>query len=303
VDLNDMVKSVGMLLERIGGENIHVRTDLGAGLGPILADQGQIEQVLVNLTLNSFDAMPQGGTVVVSTSIFTRDDPDSLASDIPEGDFVCLRVADTGTGIPSDALPHIFEPFYTTKGRSEGTGLGLATVYGIVEGSGGHINVASSSDLGTTFEILFPVTTPAAPRVQMKASEPAQRGTGQSILVAEDEDAVRALVQRILVRGGYRVLAARNGDEALALFEGAGKIDLLLSDVIMPGMSGTELAGILMESDPALPTIMMSGYADDLLDPSPLDRPEESFLHKPFSAEELLVKVRSRLTRSLTSKT
>jgi PAS domain S-box-containing protein len=303
VELNDMVKSVGMLLARIGGENVHIQTDLGKGLGPILADQGQIEQILVNLTLNAFDAMPRGGTVVVSTSTFVRDGRDSFTSEVPEGDFVCLRVSDTGTGIPEDALPHIFEPFYTTKGRSEGTGLGLATVYGIVEGSGGHINVTSSPDRGTTFEILFPVTTPAAPPAEMKASARAERGTGQSILVAEDEDAVRTLVQRILVRGGYRVLAARNGDEALALFEGAGRIDLLLTDVIMPGMSGTELAGILTESDPSLPTIMMSGYADDLLDPSPLDRPEESFLHKPFSAEDLLGKVRARLTKPLIHKT
>ena len=295
LDINDVVLSVEQLLVRTLGEHVELITDLAAGLPRVLADPGQIEQVLVNLAVNARDAMPQGGKLVIHTGSTSIDEAASQGQ-MPPGPYVALKVSDTGTGIPEDVLDRVFEPFFTTKTKGEGTGLGLATVYGIITQAGGHVRIYSEPGLGTSLTALLPVTdqdmAPAAP----PPAEP-QHGHGQTVLVVEDEPAMREVTRRILDRNGYRVVAAASGDEALGVLASQlDHIDVLLTDVIMPRMQGRELASKICILQPAARVVFMSGYTQGLLGQQGILEPGVHLIEKPFSETTLLTKLHEILS-------
>ena len=291
LDLNEVARDMAPMLGPLIGERVRLTLTLDEDPAPrVLADRIQIEQVLLNLVLNARDAMPDGGTLEIATRC--------LAGRGALDDRVELVVSDSGGGIPAEALDHIFEPFYTTKPPGQGTGLGLATVYGIVRQSGGEIEVQSEPDQGTRFRIRFPAAPADAeamttPVPEAGPLEPAA-DQGATILVVEDEPPVRQLVSKVLERGGYRVLQAATGEDALALPE-VESIDLLLTDVVMPGMSGRELASALRTMRPELPVLYMSGYTQDEVLRHGIEAGEVSLLEKPFSPADLLATVRSTL--------
>ncbi|MET0494678.1 MAG: PAS domain S-box protein, partial [Actinoplanes sp.] len=282
LDLNDVVADMQQLLDRTIGEDVVLRTELAPDLSPVLADAGQIEQVLVNLAVNARDAMPGGGALRIETENVVAGGTSSPASR-----HIRLRVADTGTGIPADIIEHVFEPFYTTKGEGTGTGLGLATVYGIVTQAGGTIDIQSQDGVGTTFTIVLPATDEVAePDPAPVAYERVH--TDEMVLIVEDEEALREVTERIFIRGGFRVMTAANGVEAIALAAGyAGEIHLLLTDVVMPNMLGKEVAERVRELKPGIEVLYMSGYAQPVLaSQGRLDR-DVNLINKPFSADAI----------------
>ena len=296
LQLPDVVSEVSNLLKRLMGETVRLDVQHGRDLGPVRADPGQLEQVVVNLAVNARDAMlaaPQKGGINVlsiTTRAVSSAEVRQMASDIlPVADYTALVVADTGTGIPPDILGKIFEPFFTTKEVGKGTGLGLSTVYGIVKQSGGYIFAETPSGKGAVFTIYLPVHAAGAV-VRAQPSRPASRpaeiwGTG-TILLVEDEDMVRAVAERALTRQGYSVLTAENGEAALEVLETSGRPDLLISDVVMPTMDGPTMVRIVRERYPDLPILFMSGYAEEQLRKS-IDLDNVSFLPKPFSVQQL----------------
>jgi len=258
------------------------------------ADPGQIQQILLNLAINARDAMPDGGTVVLEANTATIDgDELNMQPPLPAGTYARLLVSDTGEGMAPEVAARIFEPFFTTKPHGKGTGLGLATVYGIVTEAGGSVNVYSELGIGTTFRIYLPLVAPsgAASPAGPQAAAPA-RGDGRTVLVVEDEDILARVVARILTGGGYRVLTANNGPQALELFDRYG-CDLLLTDVIMPEMSGRRLAELITERRPGLPVLYMSGYSNGLLGTTHILDDDIAFIEKPFTAADLLGKLAS----------
>ncbi len=291
IDLNASIGEAHAMLERTIGEHIHLIAKPGEHPLTVYADPGQVQQVLLNLAINARDAMPGGGTLVLEANTATLDGSEvHMQPPLPAGDYARLVVSDTGHGMSADTAARIFEPFYTTKAHGKGTGLGLATVYGIVTEAGGSINVYSEIDIGTTFRIYFPLvreptSAPADPRGQ-----PPARGDGRTVLVVEDEPALARVVTRILTSAGYHVVMANNGPEALGLHAEHG-CDVLLTDVIMPEMSGPRLAELLHERDPDLPVVFMSGYSDGLLSTSHVIDEDIVFIEKPFTARELLYKI------------
>jgi len=297
LDLNTVVADMGKMLRRLIGEHIELILRSDSHLGRVKADPGQIEQVLLNLVVNARDAMPGGGKLVVETCNLALDE--AAARRIPSlqpGSYVVLSVSDTGIGMDPETQSHIFEPFFTTKEQGKGTGLGLATVYGIVQQSGGHITVYSQPGQGATFRLYFP-----------PVEEPADRGSGirprpkipkgsETILLAEDETEVRELAREALRRGGYAVLEARDGEEARRLAESyAGPIHLLVTDVVMPNLGGPELASRLLEARPGIKVLYMSGYSEFISAGHVGLGPFTYFLQKPFSLELLGRKVREVL--------
>jgi two-component system, cell cycle sensor histidine kinase and response regulator CckA len=282
LDLNEVISEVEEMLRRSIGDHITLLVRSAPGLPAVTCDRGQIEQLLVNLAVNARDAMPNGGNLVIDTG--------------RHGDFVRLRVSDSGKGMAPDVVERAFEPFFTTKGRGDGPGLGLATVYGIVTQANGEVSIASSPGLGTTVTVLLPITgdRPGA----ADAAEPGlpTAGRGETLLVVEDEDALREVAGRILSGAGYRVLAAECGSAALELAgRHEGTIDLLLSDVVMPGMLGKELAERLTGARPDTRVLYMSGYAQPVLHSQGTLDPGVTLLEKPFTADDLLAAVRRRL--------
>ncbi|MFI5912142.1 ATP-binding protein [Dactylosporangium sp. NPDC051541] len=293
VDLNGAVIEIRDILGRTIGEHITLIARPSPETLTVHIDPGQLQQVLLNLTINARDAMPDGGTIVLEAGM-TSLDGDELAMQpaLPAGAYARLVVSDTGHGIPPEVAAHIFEPFYTTKPRGKGTGLGLATVYGVVTEAGGGINLYSEPGIGTTFRIYLPVVgstersdtiTPA----QRTASPP---GQGRTVLVVEDEAPLRRVVARILTGGGYHVRTAANGAEALDLFGQYGA-DIVLTDVIMPEMLGTHLAALLQAEHPDLPVAYMSGYSNGLLGTTHILDDDIVFIEKPFTASDLLTKL------------
>jgi two-component system, cell cycle sensor histidine kinase and response regulator CckA len=298
VDLNDIVTDTDRLLQRTIGEDVDLQIIAREGLWITKVDPGQVEQVLMNLAVNARDAMPDGGALVIETSNEVVDEDRARRNEgLREGDYACLTVSDTGRGMTEEVRAQIFEPFFTTKKRGEGTGLGLATVYGIVKQLNGYIACYSEVDHGTTFRIYFPV---AADEVGSAASPPKKagaRGEGETVLLVEDEEPVRNLVERVLTRSGYKVIPAASAEEALNLYRTPeGGADLLLTDVIMPGMSGKELSERLATGD-RVPTLYMSGYTDSIIAKHGILEEGAAFIQKPFNANDLLEKVREVLER------
>jgi signal transduction histidine kinase/CheY-like chemotaxis protein len=291
LDLNTAITGIEEMLHRTIGEHVELVTALASDLNPVLADPGQVEQVLVNLALNARDAMPAGGTLTIDTGNITVDG-DSVAggSKSRQGLNVRLRVSDTGTGMPPEVIEHVFEPFYTTKLDGTGTGLGLATVYGIVTQAEGQIEVHSELGAGTTFTITLPVTDLAA----TPAEEPvpyARTPAGETVLVVEDEPALREVTRRIFARNGYRVITAGDGPEALSIAsEHAGEIHLLVTDVVMPLMLGKEVAEKMLEIKPDIEVLFMSGYARPVLASQGRLEPGVALVEKPFSEADLMAK-------------
>jgi CheY-like chemotaxis protein len=287
------------MLKPLLGEDIKLITRLSVGLGGVEADYGQLEQVVMNLALNARDAMRGGGRLTIET--LDVELPEAYAYhhiglDIPAGAYVMLIVSDTGEGMTPEVKARLFEPFFTTKPMTQNTGLGLATVYGIVAQSGGYIWVDSEPEKGATFRICFPLVEPQDPAAQEPAVQSGIQRGSEKILLVEDEDAVRIVATRVLRNQGYTVIPAQNGAEALRLMEEhAGSVDLVLTDVVMPDMGGLELAGQVRTNWPELKVIYMSGYAEgDKLNRG-FQESDASFLQKPFSADELVLKVREVL--------
>jgi PAS domain S-box-containing protein len=301
LDLNGVVHNMGKMLQRILGEDVSLHVHFDKQLPAIHADQGMIEQVLMNLAVNSRDAMPHGGQLILNTGTaeLLADQPLPHPDAVP-GHYVLLSVGDTGTGIPPEALPHIFEPFYTTKDVGKGTGLGLATVYGIVRQHLGWINVNSEVGRGTLFQIWLPASQEAPVDIAETAFMPLSEGGKETILVVEDEPALRLLVRSILDRSGYRVLEAESGVAALEVWEERGaEIDLVVTDMVMPdGLSGRELGLRLLQEKPSLKVIYSSGYSADVIGEEFLQKENNHFLQKPYHPNKLIELVRHCLDKS-----
>jgi two-component system cell cycle sensor histidine kinase/response regulator CckA len=293
VDLNEVVRSMEPMLRRLIGEDILVQIVPQEELGRITADSGQLEQILLNLALNSRDAMPEGGVLQIETANVSPAESGPQSGGSGDAPLVMLRVSDTGQGMDEYTREHLFEPFFTTKPEGKGTGLGLSTVYGIVKQSGATITVDTAPGRGTSFRIYFPRTD-----AELSATEPRplrQEGS-ERLLLVEDDRSVRELAERMFRDRGYKVLATAEGKEALRAFAAApDQIDLVITDLIMPGMSGRELAQALHQIRPDLKTLYVSGYTEDELIRRGLHDPSTAFLHKPFTADVLVDKVRSLL--------
>jgi len=290
MNLNDVVGDMGRLLPRLIGEDIELVIRTSEDLGAIRADASQMEQVIMNLAVNARDAMPEGGRLIIETSNVDLDGTyNAKHSIVREGQYVLLAVSDTGTGMDAETQSHIFEPFFTTKPQGKGTGLGLATVYGVVKQSGGFVWVYSELGRGTTFKIYLPrVDQPVDRLIPSASTSEAPRGT-ETILLTEDEQDVREVAREFLESGGYTVIEARDGAEALGLVEThQGAIDLLITDMVMPRMTGQELAARLKERQPELRMLYMSGYSERAAAESMQPDPSVRLLAKPFSRSALL---------------
>jgi nitrogen-specific signal transduction histidine kinase/ActR/RegA family two-component response regulator len=305
LSLNEVVSGMERMLRPLLGEDIRLLTTLSVGLGGVEADYGQLEQVVMNLALNARDAMRGGGRLTIET--LDVDLPEGYAYrhvgiDIPAGPYVMLVVSDTGHGMTPDVKARLFEPFFTTKPATQNTGLGLATVYGIVVQSGGYIWVDSEPEMGTAFKICFPRVDPEDTAPPPAAQTAATRGGSETILLVEDENTVRTVAARVLMNQGYAVHGASHGKEALELLDKLeGKVDLVLTDVVMPDMGGIELATLIAQKWPGLKLAYMSGYAEGDKLQSGVPDFERSFLPKPFSAESLMLKVRELLDAEVKS--
>ena len=298
VEINAIVADMERLLRPLIGEDVELQTRLARDLGRTRADTGQIEQVLMNLVVNSRDAMPNGGKIIIQTANVTLD-KDELRREysyIQPGSYVTLSVSDNGHGMDKETQARIFEPFFTTKEKGKGTGLGLSTVYGIIKQSGGYVLVQSEAGQGTTFRIYLP-------RVQ-EATQPASHipvplelnGGSETVMLVEDEESVRELVRETLESKGYRVLEAENGVAALRLInQHTNPIEMLITDVVMPGMSGRELSARLCASHPHTKVLYLSGYTEDAIVHEGVLEPGTAFLQKPFTLQALARKVREVL--------
>jgi two-component system, cell cycle sensor histidine kinase and response regulator CckA len=301
LDLNVVVAAAEKMLRRLIGENVQLTTSLQTSLSPVRADPGQIDQVLLNLAVNARDAMPKGGTLSFEVRNVELDPAYSLAHPkLRPGDYVLLAVTDTGSGMAPEIQAHAFEPFFTTKEVGQGTGLGLSVVHGVVEQCGGHVEVYSMPGLGTTFKIYLPIAEEPAAIASESVPVKPPKGRGETVLLVEDETPVRAVTFLLLESLGYQVLEAANAEEALLLVQsgGQGKIDLLLTDVIMPGKSGLELADALRSRDPGLKVLLQSGYTREVVFHHGVVKAEIAFLKKPFSLDALAKKLQEVLGSS-----
>jgi len=294
LNLNTAMAEMERMLRRLIGEDIELATIPDPALGSVKADAGQIEQIVMNLAVNARDAMPGGGKLTMWTKNADLNGNNSGRCDVKPGPYVVLAVADNGIGMEKETLSHMFEPFFTTKPRGQGTGLGLATVYGIVRQSGGHIDVESKAAGGTTFKVYLPRVDDHSEEVRAAVTGPA--GGTETVLVIEDEEAVRHLACRILSAYGYKVLEAAGGAEALVVCEQNGSsIDIILTDIVMPKMNGFELADRIKLRHPDIKVLYMSGYADTAITRHGGLEPGMSFIQKPFTPEGLAHKLREAL--------
>jgi CheY-like chemotaxis protein len=297
LDLNNVCADLSKMLRRMIGEDVELAAIPGADLRRIKADPGQVEQAIMNLVVNARDAMPQGGKLTIETrnvdldASYTRTHPE-----VKPGAYVLLAISDTGCGMDEATKARIFEPFFTTKDVGKGTGLGLAMVYGVVKQSGGHVAVYSEVGHGTTFKIYLPSTEERLP-VTAPAPRPAATPTGKgTVLLVEDEDMVRNLSRAVLQEQGYTVLEARHGKEAIGLpGPDLDNVELTVTDVVMPGMDGRDLAQHLLRRKPNMKVLYVSGYTDNAIIRSGLLEPGTAFLEKPFTPEVLARKVHEML--------
>jgi signal transduction histidine kinase len=296
VDVNAVVTEVEQLLRRTIGEHVELVSTLQPDLWPITMDPGQLEQILVNLAINARDAMPDGGRLTIDTANITIDELYGAShSGLTEGEYVRLRIADTGTGMPDDIAKRAFDPFFTTKPPGQGTGLGLASVYGIVKQADGHAQIYSELGIGTTFTALLPSSDRPLPLARAE-SRPVPVTCEKTIVLVEDERALRDVTGRMLVSHGYQVIAAENGEQALeAARAHSGQIHLLLTDVIMPRMAGPQLAEHFRREHPEAHVLLMSGFAAPILNAQGQIHQDFELLDKPFSAPTLLSKVAQAL--------
>jgi two-component system, cell cycle sensor histidine kinase and response regulator CckA len=284
------------MLRRLIGEDVGLATTLQSHLSPVRADPGQIDQVILNLVLNARDAMPQGGTVMIETREAEWHEADAKADlEVRPGRYVLLQVTDTGRGMTPEIQARLFEPFFTTKDEGIGAGLGLAVAHGIVQQSGGYLGVDTRPGVGTTFKVFLPAVVGPAEGLPERARLELAQGS-ETVLLVEDEQPVRDVTALLLETLGYRVLKASNGEEALGFAEaGREKIHLLMADVVMPGLSGRELAETLQSRDPNLKVLFQSGYNDDAVLRHGIVHAEVAFLPKPFTLHSLARKVREVL--------
>jgi PAS domain S-box-containing protein len=298
LNINNELQEIYKMLRRLLSEDIEIETFYSEDIWPLKVDRSQLEQVIMNLAVNARDAMPQGGKLTIETANIILDDVYTKKHyEIKPGNYVMLAITDNGHGMTEEVLEHIFEPFFTTKEMSKGTGLGLATVYGIIKQNGGEINVYSEPEKGTTFKIYFPRAegdnskNDSSPAPQ----SPSPRGT-ETILLVEDDELVRKLSFDVLTNQGYTVLEAQDGREALDMYKGyQGHIDLLLTDVVMPKMNGTELAEKIRKICPDIPVLFMSGYTENAIVHNGILKSGVNFVHKPVTPQILSVTIRKLL--------
>jgi PAS domain S-box-containing protein len=296
LDLNSIVLDMEKLLRRTIGENIEPRTVLAPNLLRTKADRGQVEQVLMNLVVNARDAMPKGGKLAIETADFDADKPYARTHSIAVGRYVRLSVSDTGEGMTPEVSARAFEPFFTTKPKGSGTGLGLATVYGIAKQAGGDVVIDSEPGLGTTIKVNLPATAESASAPRHARQATSLESTGETVLLVEDEEIVREPTRRMLVRHGYTVLTAANAEEALRIArQHVGQIHLLLTDVVMPGRSGKELSAEIARLSSETKVLFMSGYSHDVIVHQGQLEEGVNLIEKPFSAERLLERLRDIL--------
>jgi nitrogen-specific signal transduction histidine kinase len=298
LDLNGVVAGMEKMLQRLLGEDMHIVTALEPQLMTVEADPSSIEQVILNLAVNARDAMPEGGILTITTRNEVLDRTDA-AWGVRPGQYAALCVGDTGHGMDATTQARAFEPFFTTKPQGAGTGLGLAMVYGIVKQSGGHVIVRSKPGEGTTFTVYLPQLEAEGPRAPAAEGEPGGAGRvggGETVLVVDDEEAVRSGTRRALERAGYAVIPATDGSDALRLLtEHHGTVDLVVTDVMMPGLGGRELVGRLKIVRPNLRVLFISGYTEEGVRKQGVLEPGAVYLEKPFTPEGLLRKVREAL--------
>jgi two-component system cell cycle sensor histidine kinase/response regulator CckA len=297
--LNALVSDIRPTIERLIGEDIELVVSLRPSLPAVSADRGQAEQVVMNLAANARDAMPQGGTLTIETASVALDEHDSKTHpNVKEGSYVVLTVSDTGTGMTPEVQARLFEPFFTTKEPGKGTGMSMATVHGIVMRCGGSVSVNSELGKGTTFKVYFPSADVTEGAAEAASSARLHFG-GETVLLVEDSEGLRELAQRLLARQGYTVIAAGSAEEALRLFDENVAIDLVLTDVVMPGASGPALAKQLLERRPKVKVVYMSGYTEDVITQHGVLQPGIAFLHKPFTSDTLGRKIRDVLDAGL----
>ena len=299
LDLNGLVRALDRMLQRLIGEDVKLEIALAPTVAAVRADPGQLEQVIMNLAVNARDAMPRGGRLTIETANVDLDEAYARQHPgVTPGPQVMLAVSDTGIGMDAETRSHIFEPFFTTKPQGEGTGLGLSTVYGIVQQSGGHIWVYSEPERGATFKIYLPPAQDAVAALDLASAPPPAAGGHETVLLAEDDSAVRDVASEILAQKGYRVLRAPDGQSALEIARShAGEIRLLVTDIVMPGMTGRELAIALAAERPGVRVLYMSGYTDDAVVRHGVLVEGTPYLQKPFSPDALARKVREILDR------
>lgn len=302
LDLNSVVKEMEKMLKRLIGEDIQLKTILDPKLGQLKADQGQIEQVVMNLAVNARDAMPQGGELRLKTENLYMDEEFVSRYPYPvlTGDYVLLTVTDNGMGMDATTKARVFEPFFTTKEKGKGTGLGLSLVYGVVKQSGGYIDVLSELGQGTTFKIYLPKVELSSDPSEKSIGVPSRSPAVETVLLVEDEVSLRKLTRHVLELSGYRVLEAESGKDALETVHGCNKtIDLLLTDIVMPKMSGLALAKEILLILPTIRVVYMSGYTGQAVGQNDTLDPGAFFLPKPFTKEALLQKLRDALDQPI----
>jgi CheY-like chemotaxis protein len=295
--LNNLLTNLDKMLRRVIGEDIELVNKTSEGLGKVKADPGQIEQVIVNLTVNARDAMPEGGKLVFETADVELDQEYARTHVlVTPGRYVMLSVSDTGKGMTPEVQEHIFEPFFTTKENGKGTGLGLFMVYGIVQKYGGHIIADSEPGVGSTFKIYFPQVDEQMEAARGELLEKRLPRGGETVLVVEDDKDLRSLMAQGLKQQGYKALEAANGGEGLLLFDKyRQEINLIVTDIVMPVMNGFELTDLLMPLCPQMKVLYISGYPDNPALQKRNLNPETNFIPKPFSLEDLAIKIRKVL--------
>jgi hypothetical protein len=300
LDLNQVIRELEPLLRRTLGEHIELEIRIGPDPCRLLGDVGQLEQVLVNLAVNARDAMPRGGQLRIATELAEVGPEEEIG--LPSGRYVSLTVSDTGSGMTKDVAERAYEPFFTTKPRGRGTGLGLSTVYGVVTASGGQLGLTTAPDMGTTFVLHFPAATDAAaigsatidqvPQTRERLAPATRPAPDETILLVEDEETVRRALTKVLEREGYRVLPASEAKDALDILDaGETPIDLVVTDVVLPGLSGGDLAAELAIRHPELPTVFISGYTDDGAARRQITGTRRNFISKPFTGAALITTV------------